>query len=395
MFHLHIVYCHHDFYKIWMMIKRKKKLVEKYQNTSNPGAFSGPLKLYKVLSRKYPNQFSLPYIKNWLNNQDAYAIQRQVRHRFKTPNVRVSFIDEQLQADLAYVSNLSKENDSISYLLFVIDVLSKYLWVKPLKTKTASSVIKAMSEIFKERKCQKLQTDKGAEFVNRWFKKFMKDEGVYFFTTHNVPKASIVERSQRTFKGALYRMMRQRRSYRYIDDLDKLIANYNATPHRSLNYLAPKDINKANEADVWAYMYLKKSKSKTASTNKKTKYKPKINFKKGQLVRVNFQKRPFTKSYMDQFSTEVFKIISVRLKQGIPMYKLEDLRGDSIDGIFYNSELMAVDKDAESLWYIEKILKKRRRDGQQQYFVKWEGFPKQFNSWVNSDSIKDKSNLGL
>ena len=44
---------------------------------------------------------------------------------------------------------------------------------------------------------------------------------------------------------------------------------------------------------------------------------------------------------MDQFSTEVFKIISVRLKQNIPMYKLQDLQGQSIGGYFYNFELLA------------------------------------------------------
>ena len=52
-------------------------------------------------------------------------------------------------------------------------------------------------------------------------------------------------------------MMRQKRTYRYINDLDKLTANYSSTPHRSLNYLAPRDVNKKNEADVWAFMYLK------------------------------------------------------------------------------------------------------------------------------------------
>jgi hypothetical protein len=27
--------------------------------------------------------------------------------------------------------------------------------------------------------------------------------------------------------------------------------------HRSLNNIAPKDVNKDNEADIWAFMYLK------------------------------------------------------------------------------------------------------------------------------------------
>lgn len=367
----------------------KDKILKKYYfNAAIPAAFSGPQKLLRILNRKYPGQFSLADVKKWLSNQDAYAIQRQVRHRFKTPNVRVSALDEQFQADLADVSNLSKENSGTKFLLFVIDVLSKFLWVKPLKNKTAKSVIEAMSEIFRERKPKKLQTDKGSEFVNRWFKKFMVDNDVYFFTTNNVPKASIVERSQRTIKGLMYRMMRQKRSYRYIDHLDQLIANYNATPHRSLNYLAPKDVNKGNEADVWANLYLKKSKRKKSTSST---YKPPIKFKKGQFVRVSFQKRPFVKSYMDQFSTEVFKVVSVTLIQGIPMYKLEDLKGETIKGRFYNSELLAVNKDEDSLWFIEKILKKRRHKGKLQYFVKWEGFPKQFNSWLDSESVIDKT----
>lgn len=372
------------------MDEDKDKILENYYfKVSNPAAFSGPQKLFRVLSKKYPGQFSLQYVKKWLNNQDAYSLQRQVRHRFKTPKVLVTAIDEQFEADLASVANLAKENDGIHYLLFVIDVFSKYLWIKPLKNKTAKSVLDAMKEIFQERKPKKMRTDKGSEFVNQWFKKFMKDNNVYFFTTNNVPKASIVERSQRSIKGILYRMMRQRRNYRYIDDLNKLVDNYNATPHRSLNYLAPNDVNKENEADVWVHMYLKKTKTKRKSKTK-TKYKPPLKFKKGQLVRVSFQKRPFVKSYMDQFSTEVFKVVSLQLNQGIPMYKLEDLKGEAIKGFFYNSELSAVDKDESSLFFIEKILKKRKRQGKLQYFVKWEGYPKSFNSWVDKESVIDK-----
>ena len=166
------------------MDEDKNAILENYYfNAGNPAAFSGPQKLYKVLSKKYPGLFGLGYIKKWLNNQDSYSIQRQVRHRFKTPNVRVSGIDEQFQADLADVSNLSKENSGTNYLLFVIDVFSKYLWVLPLKDKTAKSVIEGMSIVFNERKPKKLQTDKGSEFVNRWFKKFMTENNVYFFTT--------------------------------------------------------------------------------------------------------------------------------------------------------------------------------------------------------------------
>jgi hypothetical protein len=39
--------------------------------------------------------------------------------------------------------------------------------------------------------------------------------------------------------------------------LQEIVKSYNATPHRSLNNIAPKDVNKNKEADIWGYMYLK------------------------------------------------------------------------------------------------------------------------------------------
>lgn len=84
--------------------------------------------------------------------------------------MRVSSINEQFDVDLMYVGNLSKENDGVKYLLFVIDIFSRYLWVKPLKDKTAKTVLAAIKDIFKIQKCEKLRADKGSEFNNRWLK---------------------------------------------------------------------------------------------------------------------------------------------------------------------------------------------------------------------------------
>ena len=95
---------------------------------------------------------------------------------------------------------------------------------------------------------------------------------------------------------------------------------------------------------------------------------------------------------MEQFSTEVFKIVSVRSKQNVAMYKLVDLQGDNIEGQFYESEIIPVDKSKESSWFIETILIKRMRRGMTEYFVKWDGFPNKFNSWVDSDEVIDKLN---
>ena len=75
------------------------------------------------------------------------TVGRELRHSFLIVRVVVSGIDDQFDMDLADASNISDENNGIKYLLFVIDVFSKYLWVDPLKNKTAKDVDKALNNM--------------------------------------------------------------------------------------------------------------------------------------------------------------------------------------------------------------------------------------------------------
>ena len=366
-----------------MKLKDKEELLQKYYyDARNPGAFAGPQKLFRVLNRQYPGVFSLPFLKAWLNDQDAYSLQKPVRHRFKTPQVRVSGINEQWDIDLLSMANLAKENDGVQFLLCVLDVFSRKAWVKPLKNKTAKAVLDAMKEILRDTVPEKIRSDKGSEFANRWFKTFVKDKGIYFFTTSNPAKAGYVERFQKTLKTALYRMLRHKRTYRYIDNLDDIVANYNATPHRSLGGLTPNAVTKDNEADVWAHLYLKTPKHAR-------KQRPTFLYRIGDMVRISFTKQPFRRAYQEQYTTEVFKVSGRFLKQGFPMYKLKDIKGRVIGGNFYQVELQKVRKDESSMWFIETVLKKRRRNKKVQYYVKWDGFPDEYNSWVDESDVKD------
>ena len=52
-------------------------------------------------------------------------------------------IDEQWQADLVEMSKLARHNSGYKYLLVCIDILSKYAWIEPLKTKTGHEIKEA------------------------------------------------------------------------------------------------------------------------------------------------------------------------------------------------------------------------------------------------------------
>ena len=44
------------------------------------------------------------------------------------------------------MDSLSKENSGYKYILTVIDVLSKYAWLEPLKTKSEENLVKAFEK---------------------------------------------------------------------------------------------------------------------------------------------------------------------------------------------------------------------------------------------------------
>ena len=69
-----------------------------------------------------------------------------------------------------------KFNIGFRFLLYVIDIFSKYAWVVPLKDKKGITITNAFQKILKEsnRKPNKIWVDKGSEFYNSSFKKMVK-----------------------------------------------------------------------------------------------------------------------------------------------------------------------------------------------------------------------------
>ena len=70
------------------------------------------------------------------------------------------------------------------------------------------------------------------------------------------------------------------------------------------------------------------------------------------------------------------------------MYKIKDLADDPIEGTFYESELQKVIKSEDILYRVEKVLRKRKRGKTKEMYVKWEGWPSKFNSWIPESSLQ-------
>ena len=355
-----------------------------YYKLSQSGSFLGTDKLYRVLKSKGINNIGKHTIRRWLESQDNYSLQKPVRRKFRRARVVVSGLDNQWDMDLADMTSISKFNGGIKFLLVVIDIFSRFLWIEPLKNKTGKEVVNALRRIIRKgRKCTKIRSDKGGEMINKHMKEFLQKENIYhFFTQNSDTKANYSERVIKTIKTMLYRYFIKHRTRKYVNILQKLVQTYNETPHRSLNNIAPKNVNSKNEADVWAKMYLKPSKGKK---------KILFHFNIGDFVRISHTNAQFQRSYYEQYSKEIFKIKTRFRMQGIPMYKIKDFLDKDIKGNFYESELLKVFKDENELWIIEKKIRKRKRNGEIEWWVRFEGFSDAFNQWIKAKDIKDLS----
>ena len=203
------------------------------------------------------------------------------------------------------------------------------------------------------RKPNKIWVDKGSEFYNNSYKKWLKDNDIEMYSTNNEGKSVIAERFIRTLKNKIYKYMTSISKNVYIDKLDDIVNEYNNTYHRTIK-MKPVDVKDNTYIDF-----------KKEINNKDPK------FKVGDYVRISKYKNIFAKGYMPNWSEEIF--IIKKIKNTVPWtYVINDLNGEEIIGTFYEKEFR-----------IEKVIK---RKGDKLY-VKWKGYDNSFNSWIDKKDI--------
>lgn len=333
-----------------------------------------------------------PDVYDWLTQQDAYTIHKPVRRRFPRLYYNVTNIDDVWEADLVDLRSLKSYNDNVSYLLMVIDVLSKYAWVEPLHDKTVRTVKEAFKRIFEHsggRAPVCLQTDKGKEFIGKELQVFLKQQDINFRVTRNPDiKAAIVERFNRTLKERMWRYFTHRNTRRYIDVLQQFVHAYNHSKHSSIR-MQPAAVTLHN-ADVAL------ENMTNASMRQRVKRRfTRVKYKCGDYVRISRTKGTFEKGYERNWSEEIFRITKVVNRQGLQVYELHDLADELIDGFFYTEEISPVHEKRMTQnqdYKIERVIREKGRGAKKQLFVSWVGYPSKFNSWIPASNAYDLNN---
>lgn len=331
-----------------------------------------------TLKKMYPKKKE--DIEEWYQQNEKLSVNQPARQRFNRRQTLSSKL-HQFQIDLMDITVFKEENDGHTFLLTRIDVLSRFADAIPLKDKTAKEVVRGLEVLFDRQMPRKVSSDRGKEFENKDVRELMERHRIYQFFLNPPMKGALIERFHRTLWGLINRFQLVRNSYRFIDYLPDLIYNYNNKVHSTIK-MKPNQVNEQNAKDL----YLRLSKK----TREGMETKKKAIFEEGDMVRVQTEKKPFTKETTARWSREVFTVDKV-LDTFPWTYRLVDWEMEEVLGSFYDQDLQLV-KYEPTEFDVEEILDERYvgrgRNRKKELLVSYKGWGPKFNSWEPEENVR-------
>ena len=348
---------------------------ETYKRPGHPTAFSSPA----TVARHH--NITVDRARRILQHEDAYNLHREYKRPRSFNPYYIRQRRKLVQADLIDIRNIEQHNDNTKFLLLLIDVFSRMVWLYPLRNKSAKTMKTTMENWINRlfRLPETIMTDKGTEFWNHQVRTLLRNNGITLQLATGTCKAAYAERANKTLQVLIYKYLTEHETLRYIDKLDDLVRSYNRRGHRSLEFMSPIEADRPrNRARVCEIAERRWSKVK--------RREPTLGL--GQMVRVKTEAKAISSSrraYAEQFKGEFFTIHRINRTLPIPMYYLRSLDTDElIDGAFYANELTRIRGD---VFKIDHVIRWRGRGRNRQALVRWKYFGPRHDSWVAEADI--------
>ena len=236
------------------------------------------------------------------------------RKNYPTNKITYNHIDEIWSIDLADMIDYKfSNNKGYRYIFIIIDNFTKYLWAIPLKNKYSQTITNEFSNILttSKRKPLKIESDRGTEFYNSLFQKFLKLKNIHHYSRYTDKGPSIAERVIRTVRNLLKKPIFLAGNANWISELPSVIKQYNNTIHNSIKITPNQASKKINEKIVYNNL-------------KDNREVQKLKFKLGDLVRTSDIKKVISKGDSTNYSYNLYTITEV-IYDTIPSYRINYL----------------------------------------------------------------------
>lgn len=345
-------------------------------NKDNPYAYSGVSKVFHYLK----GQKKFEDIKNELSENRTYTFHKEAKKVKKFNPLFIYKKHQQWQVDLVYLPNFINENEGNKYLMCVLEVFSRKLFVKVMKSKDKKIALETFSTIHKQiaSNPEVLYSDFGGEFTSKIFRDYCLTNKIKQVFALNDTKAPHVERAQRSLQSLIYKIMEERQTRQFLGIIEEAVHIYNNRINRITGFSPNDAYLEQNSSSVLANL------EKYYTRYSRNKKKPE--FKVGDTVRIRNKKNIFERGYSPKFSEEVFKIRKVLTNLPQVRYAISNFNEtEEIKGTFYERELARAKHEE---YKIEKILQTRKRGKIKEHLVKWMGYSDEHNSWVLDKDLK-------
>ena len=189
------------------------------------------------------------------------------------------------------------------------DNISKYLRAIPLKNKKSQTITNDFSNslTISKRKHLKIESDRGTQFYNYFFRNFLKAKNINHYTRFTDKGPSIAERVIRTIRNLLKKPVFLAGNADWLSELSSVTKQYNNTIHHSIKMTPNQASKKSKEKEVYSNLQ-----------DRRVKQQPK--YKLGQLVGTADIRRVFSKGDRTNYSYKLYAIIEV-IHNTIPSYR--------------------------------------------------------------------------
>lgn len=361
-------------------IELKQQIKRAYVTPGHPVCYSAPARVASHFNIKEREA------KEILEEIEGYTLHREFKKPRKYNPYYTHGRREQVQADLIDVGQMQNDNEGTRFLLLLIDIFTKYIWVYPLKNKSAVEMETTLRQWVEQDvgiRPEKLLTDQGTEFTNGRVQRLLRESNIEWQPALGTMKAAVAERANKTFQILLYKHLTENETLKYMDVLQDLVKTYNTRGHRTLKGMTPSQADQIeNEDDVQQIFH---QRYEELGRNRARK----LPFKVGDIVRVKSDPKKISSSsraYAEQFTGPYFRIMRINRQMAVPMYYLRDFDTDEIvKGGFYKEELQLQRGD---VYRIEAVLDRRVRRGRREILVKWKWFGPRWNEWIPEGAVR-------
>ena len=169
--------------------KDEKILASFYYDSKNPAAYTSETTFYKWLKHNSDVDFKRKDVRNWMSKQETITVHKEA-HDFKRSPIILDRPNQIWDIDLADMGTYKKENDKFTFILGVIDIYRRYVYVRKLRNKSAKEVVEAFTDIITKSgiKPSITRSDQGKEFLNKHFQAYLKSVGIKHIATYSEKK---------------------------------------------------------------------------------------------------------------------------------------------------------------------------------------------------------------